>query len=146
MNEPISYVEQVARAVAARKWPDIAAQSGIQFAAHVALVRQAVIEVLDAVKRLQDAERPLEFTSEPDWLPRDVVKAEKRLDALAPRTEIEIRQWTKRGIMFVNTFTLPGDDPDHPYNQAIAQGVRPEDYGLKRPEMPPHAVCPHCGR
>lgn len=47
--------------------------------------------------------------------------------------EISIRQWSKRGMMLINTSALEHDDPDHPYNQALAQGVRPEDYGLKHP-------------
>lgn len=48
-------------------------------------------------------------------------------------TSIEIRKWVHRGTMLVNAECLNHDDPDHPYNQAIAQGVRPEDYGLIHP-------------
>lgn len=58
--------------------------------------------------------------------------------------EITIRVWVKRGIMLINTYALNGDDPDHPYNQALAQGVRPEDFGLERGPMPP-TYDPHTG-
>lgn len=67
-EEPISYPERVARLVAARKWPDIAAQSGVQFAAHVALVRSAVNEVLAAEAEMRAAHWPVS----------------ERLDELAP--------------------------------------------------------------
>ncbi len=47
--------------------------------------------------------------------------------------EISIRQWVKRGNMLLSTDALNYDDPDHPYNQAVALGVRPEDYGIVNP-------------
>lgn len=31
----------------------------------------------------------------------------------------------------MNTEALEPHDPDHPYNQALSQGVRPENFGLK---------------
>lgn len=48
-------------------------------------------------------------------------------------TDIQIKQWVHRGSMLVNTNSLDYDDPDHPYNQAIIQGVIPEDYGIQHP-------------
>jgi hypothetical protein len=48
--------------------------------------------------------------------------------------QIEIRQWVKRGIFIVNVDALDIDDPDHPYNQCIAQGGIPEQFGLYHPE------------
>lgn len=122
MNEPTSYVEQVARAVAARKWPDIAAQSGIQSAAHVALVRQAVVEVLAAVKRLRDAERLALGPA-----PEDARLSDEQL----------YRLWDREFDTACREL-LARRDAERP--------VCPEDYGLERPETPPHAVCPHCGR
>jgi hypothetical protein len=47
---------------------------------------------------------------------------------------ISIRCWVKRGVMLINTYALEPDDPDHPYQQALAQGVRPEAYGLVHPD------------
>lgn len=47
--------------------------------------------------------------------------------------EIQIRKWVKRGSMMINVDSLDADDPMTPYNQALAQGVKPEDYGLKHP-------------
>lgn len=48
-------------------------------------------------------------------------------------SEIVIRKWVKRGNMLYATDGLDWDDLDHPYNQAKAQGVVPEDFGLQHP-------------
>lgn len=48
-------------------------------------------------------------------------------------TEIHIKQWVKRGNMMVNTDALEFDDPDSPWNQAMAQGVDPEDFNMVHP-------------
>lgn len=50
--------------------------------------------------------------------------------------EIEIRQWTNRGPLLVATDALEPDDPDHPYNQALQQGVVPEHFGITQLEDP----------
>lgn len=48
--------------------------------------------------------------------------------------EIEIRPWiSKGGGMIVNAEALDITDPDHVYNQILAQGKKPEDYGFKHP-------------
>ena len=48
--------------------------------------------------------------------------------------EIEIQQWWKPGGgMMYNTECLDPDHHMHPYNQALAQGVRPEDFGIQNP-------------
>ena len=47
--------------------------------------------------------------------------------------EIHIKQWVRRGILMVNTDALEFDDPDSPWNQASAQGVDPEDFGMSHP-------------
>lgn len=48
--------------------------------------------------------------------------------------EVTIRQWIpKGGGMMVNAETLDIDDPDHVYNQIIAQGGIPEDFGYEHP-------------
>ena len=47
--------------------------------------------------------------------------------------ELTVREWVKRGNMRVRTDALQFDDPDHPYNQLLAQGVKPETYGYKHP-------------
>lgn len=48
--------------------------------------------------------------------------------------EITIQTWWKPGggILY-NTEYLDHDHPIHPYNQALAQGVRPEDFGTQHP-------------
>jgi hypothetical protein len=48
---------------------------------------------------------------------------------------MEINVWAKRGSLRVRTDCLPFDDPDHPYNQIIAQGEIPEDYGFEHPKI-----------
>ena len=48
-----------------------------------------------------------------------------------PMNKISIKKWVRRGKMLLNTEALDWDDPDHPYNQAKAQGVVPEDFGLR---------------
>lgn len=48
--------------------------------------------------------------------------------------EIEIRPWiNKGGGMMVNAEALDITDPDHVYNQILAQGKKPEDYGFNHP-------------
>lgn len=47
--------------------------------------------------------------------------------------EITVRPWVKRGSMMVNAEALSPSDPDHTYNQILAQGKRPEDYGIFHP-------------
>lgn len=47
--------------------------------------------------------------------------------------KIAIKQWVRRGSMMVATSALDADDPMTPYNQALSQGVKPEEYGLKHP-------------
>lgn len=48
--------------------------------------------------------------------------------------EVTIRQWIpKGGGMMVNAEALDIDDPDHVYNQIIAQGGIPEDFGYNHP-------------
>lgn len=46
---------------------------------------------------------------------------------------VNVRMWTKRGDMLVRTSALSHGDPDHPYNQITAQGLKPEDYGVEHP-------------
>ena len=46
--------------------------------------------------------------------------------------EAVVRVWVNRGLM-VNAYALDWDDPDHPYNQIVSQGLRPEDYGISHP-------------
>lgn len=43
--------------------------------------------------------------------------------------------WVKRGIMMVSTYALEIDDPDHVYNQIVAQGKDPEDFGVENPVL-----------
>lgn len=48
--------------------------------------------------------------------------------------EVIIREWISvGGGMMVHSDALPVDHPDHTYNQILAQGKRPEDYGIKHP-------------
>jgi len=47
--------------------------------------------------------------------------------------EVEIKVWSRRGGMLVNTYALDITDAEHPYNQVVAQGKRPEDYGIQHP-------------
>jgi len=48
--------------------------------------------------------------------------------------DIEIRPWIpKGGGLLVNAEALDIDDPDHVYNQILAQGKKPEDYGFNHP-------------
>ena len=50
------------------------------------------------------------------------------------KTAIEIIQWVKgRGVGMVRADCLAPEDPMHPYNQALSQGVRPEDFGIEHP-------------
>lgn len=55
-------------------------------------------------------------------------------DDIEENETITIRQWiSKGGGIMVNAEALDIDDPDHLYNQIVAQGKRPEDYGFKHP-------------
>ena len=47
--------------------------------------------------------------------------------------DVIVRPWIKRGHMLVNALALDIDDPDHIYNQILAQGKEPEAYGYKHP-------------
>lgn len=55
------------------------------------------------------------------------------VEIMLNKQSIKIREWVKRGIVFVNTSALDIDDPDHIYNQALAQGVEPEEFGIENP-------------
>jgi len=47
---------------------------------------------------------------------------------------VSIKTWHSSGDgLMVNTYALGYNHPMHPYNQVIAQGKRPEDYGIKNP-------------
>lgn len=68
------------------------------------------------------------------------------MDKTVPET-IEISTYVKRGIMIVRRDALDGDDPDYPYNYVKdTLGLRPEDYGLEKPETPVRGSCHCCGR
>ena len=48
--------------------------------------------------------------------------------------EVIIKPWiSKGGGMMVNAEALDIDDPDHVYNQILAQGQQPENFGYKHP-------------
>lgn len=47
--------------------------------------------------------------------------------------EIDIKLWVERGKMIYSTCALDWEDPDHPYNQVLAMGKVPEDYGIEHP-------------
>jgi hypothetical protein len=46
---------------------------------------------------------------------------------------IQIKQWMKVAMGVVRCDALDADHPMHPYNQALAQGVVPEEYGIENP-------------
>lgn len=46
---------------------------------------------------------------------------------------ITIDKYVKRAGNYVLASSLEPDDPDHPYNQALSQGVIPEEYGIEHP-------------
>ncbi len=46
--------------------------------------------------------------------------------------EISIQCWVGKGVM-TNAYALDADHEMHPYNQALRQGVKPEDYGIRNP-------------
>jgi hypothetical protein len=53
------------------------------------------------------------------------------------RDTVRMSTWVKRGQMMVRRDALDADDPDHPYHYLQATyGVRPEDYGIEKPEEP----------
>jgi len=50
------------------------------------------------------------------------------------KKEISIQTWYKPGgSMMYRCDALEPDHPMHPYNQALAQGVVPEDFGIANP-------------
>jgi len=54
---------------------------------------------------------------------------------------LQMSTWVKRGPMMVWRDALDGDDSDHPYHYRKATyGVRPEDYGIEKPEAPSSAI------
>lgn len=46
---------------------------------------------------------------------------------------IKIQKWMRVTMGYVLCEALDGTHPMHPYNQALDQGVDPEDYGIKNP-------------
>jgi hypothetical protein len=46
---------------------------------------------------------------------------------------IQIKQWMKVACGMVRCDALDANHPMHPYNQALAQGVIPEEYGIENP-------------
>jgi len=44
---------------------------------------------------------------------------------------IKIQKWMRATCGWVLCEALDGTHPMHPYNQALAQGVDPEDFGIK---------------
>ncbi len=49
------------------------------------------------------------------------------------KQEISIKQWVRRGKMLYATDALDWNDPAHPYQQALEQGVKPEEFGIQHP-------------
>lgn len=48
--------------------------------------------------------------------------------------EVTIQQWIGvGGGRMINSDALSPDHPQHTYNQILAQGKRPEDYGIQHP-------------
>jgi len=48
--------------------------------------------------------------------------------------EVHVKQWwSNGGGMMINTSALDPDHEMHPYNQILAQGERPEDFGVRHP-------------
>ena len=47
--------------------------------------------------------------------------------------EVHIQQWVRSGEMLYNTAGLDISHELHPYNQALAQGVIPEEFGIEHP-------------
>lgn len=54
--------------------------------------------------------------------------------------EIKVPVWVKRGKMLLRRDALDGTDPDHTYNYLLAQGIRPEDYGVQPGPCDPSAA------
>lgn len=47
---------------------------------------------------------------------------------------VEIREWIGKGAgIMVSAYALDPNDPDHVYNQIVAQGKNPEDFGIFHP-------------
>lgn len=46
---------------------------------------------------------------------------------------IEIQKWMRATCGWVLCEALDADHPMHPYNQALAQGVDPTDFGIENP-------------
>ena len=55
------------------------------------------------------------------------------IDTVTDQDDVIIRPWIKRGMYLVNCTALDHDDPDHVYNQILAQGKMPERYGYTHP-------------
>lgn len=53
--------------------------------------------------------------------------------SLTVAKDIKIQQWIRQGGMLYNTDGLEIEHDMHPYNQALAQGVIPEEYGIHHP-------------
>ena len=49
------------------------------------------------------------------------------------KKEISYKVWAKQGDMLVRSEALPYEHPDSVWQQLIAQGVNPEDYGFLHP-------------
>lgn len=49
------------------------------------------------------------------------------------KDQVTIREWIIRGDLAVRTEALPISDSNHPYNQALTQGVIPEEFGIYHP-------------
>jgi len=43
--------------------------------------------------------------------------------------------WCRKGGMLVRADALPSDDPENPYQQLVAQGLNPSDYGIVRDDL-----------
>jgi hypothetical protein len=46
---------------------------------------------------------------------------------------VQIQEWIHEGYMIIRADALEPEHPMHPYNQLLAQGVKPEDYGIEEP-------------
>lgn len=56
------------------------------------------------------------------------------MSEMSTKDTIEIKEWyAPGGDMMYNCYGLDPTHEMHPYNQALAQGVRPEDFGIEHP-------------
>ena len=51
----------------------------------------------------------------------------------SPTDQVTIQEWTIRGALAIRTEALSISDPDHPYNQILAQDKIPEEFGVYHP-------------